>query len=225
MYIGHVSKNIGGVYDTPKTFDMPGEVYVPVSKSTQISALKFIDSYVFQTPTWLLNQAILSKIKPETGIESMKNMQSYALTRILAGDKLLRIIESSVVSKGNMNLSILFNFLSEKIFAELNTKTSIDVYRRNLQRIYVSQLEKLMDSKATTYLISNEPGTMYEMEYKPVEIANTDIPGVARFNLTELLKKMKLALVISKDVETKMHLEEMSSRIKNILEGKNEKKG
>jgi hypothetical protein len=173
----------------------------------------------------LLNQTILSKIKPETGIESMKNMQSYALTRILAGDKLLRIIESSVVSKGNMNLSILFNFLSEKIFAELNTKTSIDVYRRNLQRIYVSQLEKLMDAKATAYLISNEPGTMYEMEYKQVDISTTDIPGVARFNLSELLKKMKLALVSSKDVETKMHLEEMIIRIKNILEGKNEKKG
>jgi len=225
MYVGHVSKNIGGVYDTPKTFDMPGEVYVPVPKSTQISALKFMDSYVFQTPTWLLDQTILSKIKPETGIESMKNMQSYALTRILAGDKLLRIIESSAVSKDNMNLSILFNFLSDKIFAELNTKTSIDVYRRNLQRIYVSQLEKLMDAKATTYLISNEPGTMYEMEYKPVEIANTDIPGVARFNLSELLRKMKLANASSKDIETKMHLEEMVTRIKNILEVKNEKKG
>jgi hypothetical protein len=224
MYVGHVSKNIGGVYDTPKTFDMPGEVYVPVSKATQISALKFMDSYVFQTPTWLLNQTILSKIKPETGIESMKNMQSYALTRILAGDKLLRIIESSVVSKDNMNLPILFNFLSDKIFAELNTKTSIDIYRRNLQRIYVSQLEKLMEAKATAYLISNEPGTMYEMEYKQVEISTTDIPGVARFNLTELLKKMKLALVSTKDVETKMHLEEMIIRIKNILEGKNEKK-
>ena len=225
MYVGHVSKNIGGVYDTPKTFDMPGEVYVPVPKSTQINALKFMDSYVFQTPMWLLNQTILSKIKPETGIESMKNMQSYALTRILAGDKLLRIIESSAVSKDNMNLSILFNFLSDKIFAELNTKTSIDVYRRNLQRIYVSQLEKLMDAKATSYLISNEPGTMYEMEYKPVEIANTDIPSVARYTLSELTRKMKLASMTTKDVETKMHLEEMIIRIKNILEGKNEKKG
>ena len=220
MYIGHVSKNIGGIYDTPKTFDMPGEVYVHVPKSTQLSALQFMDDYVFQTPTWLLNQPILSKIKPETGIESMKNMQTYALTRILAGDKLLRILESSAVSKENMTISILFNFLSDKIFAELNTKKSIDIYRRNLQRIYVSQLEKLMDAKATAYLISNEPGTMYEMEYKSVEITNTDIPGVARFNLSELLKKMKLALVTHNDIETKIHLEEMITRIKNILEAK-----
>ena len=94
------------------------------------------------------------------------------------------------------------------------------MYRRNLQRIYVSQLEKLMDAKATAYLISNEPGTMYEMEYKSVEITNTDIPGVARFNLSELLKKMKLALVTHNDIETKIHLEEMITRIKNILEAK-----
>ena len=152
----------------------------------------------------------------------MKNMQTYALTRILAGDKLLRILESSAVSKENMTLSILFNFLSDKIFSELNTIKSIDMYRRNLQRIYVSQLEKLMDAKATAYLISNEPGTMYEMEYKPVEISNTDIPGVARYNLSELLKKMRLATLTANDVETKMHLDEMLIRIKNILESKSE---
>jgi len=224
LYVGHVSKNIGGIYDTPKTFDMSGQVYVHVPKSIQMEALQFMEEEVFKTPTWLLNQSILSKIKPETGIENLKNIQTIALSKILTGDKLLRIIESSAISKENMTLSILFNFLSDKIFLELTSKTPIDIYRRNLQRVYISQLEKLMDTKAIAYLISNEPGSMYDMEYKPVEIANTDIPGVARYNLILLTQKMKSAITFTKDLETKMHLEEMIARIKNILESQNDKK-
>ena len=225
LYVGHVSKNIGGIYDTPKTFDMPGNVYETVSKSTQLSALHFMDKYVFQTPTWILNQDILAKIKPETGIESIKNLQLSALNKILAGDKLVRITESSVLSKENMTLPVLFGFLSDKIFSELKSTTPIDIYRRNLQRSYISCLEKLMDPKASSYLISNEPGTMFEVEYKPIELSYTDIPSVARMNLNKLAKEINAVLKLTKDQETKIHLIEMNYRINTILEGNNEKKG
>jgi hypothetical protein len=224
LYIGHVSKNIGGIYDTPKTFDMTGNVYEAVSKSTQMSALNFMDKYVFQTPKWILNQDILAKIKPETGIESIKNIQLSALNKILAGDKLVRITESSVLSKENMTLQILFGFLSEKIFLELKSISPIDIYRRNLQRSYISCLEKLLDPKASSYLISNEPGTMFELEYKPVELSSTDIPGVARMNLDKLANEIKLVLKLTKDQETRIHLLELKYRIQTILEGKSEKK-
>ena len=225
LYVGHVSKNIGGIYDTPKTFDMPGNVYETVSKSTQLSALHFMDKYVFQTPTWILNQDILAKIKPETGIESIKNLQLSALNKILAGDKLVRITESSVLSKENMTLPVLFGFLSDKIFSELKSTTPIDIYRRNLQRSYISCLEKLMDPNASSYLISNEPGTMFEVEYKPIELSYTDIPSVARMNLNKLAKEINAVLKLTKDQETKIHLIEMNYRINTILEGNNEKKG
>jgi len=225
LYIGHVSKNIGGVYDTPKTFDMTGNVYEAVSKSTQMSALTFMDKYVFQTPTWLLKQDVLAKIKPETGVESIKNIQLSALNKVLAGDKLVRISENSSLSKENMNLTVLFGFLNEKIFSEIKSNATIDIYRRNLQRSYVSCLEKLMDPKASTYLISNEPGTMFEMEYKPVELSSTDIPSVARMSLEKLATEIKLVLTTTKDLETRMHLKEILYRITNILEGKTDKKG
>jgi hypothetical protein len=224
LYIGHVSKNIGGIYDTPKTFDMTGNVYEAVSKSTQMSALNFMDKYVFQTPKWILNQDILAKIKPETGIESIKNIQLSALNKILAGDKLVRITESSVLSKENMTLQILFGFLSEKIFLELKSTSPIDIYRRNLQRSYISCLEKLLDPKASSYLISNEPGTMFELEYKPVELSSTDIPGVARMNLDKLANEINVVLKLTKDQETRIHLLELKYRIQTILEGKSEKK-
>lgn len=221
QYIGHVSKNIGGVYDTPKTFDMQGDVYVPVPKAVQLSALQFIDKQVFQTPTWLLDQTILSKIKPETGIESIKSLQVYGLNRVLAGDKLLRIIEGSAISKDNMNLTTLFSFVTDKVFAELKTNKAIDIYRRNLQRSYISNLERLLDPKATAFLVSNEPGQMYGIDYKNIELSTTDIPSVVRANLEDILKQLKTAVITAKDVETKMHLNELIVRVKGILEGAN----
>ncbi len=223
LYIGHVSKNIGGIYDTPKTFDMPGDVYVPVPKAVQLEALKFMDKQVFQTPTWLLNQSILSKIKPESGIESIKSLQTYALNRILAGDKLLRIVEASALSKDNMTLSTLFGFVTDNVFTELKTASSIDIYRRNLQRSYIGNLERLLDPKASAYLISNEPGQMYGFDYKLVELISTDIPGVVRANLEQILKQLKTASVTAKDAETKMHVSELMVRVKGILDGTNSK--
>jgi hypothetical protein len=32
-YMGHVTKNIGGIYDTPKTYDMEGNQFVIVPKT------------------------------------------------------------------------------------------------------------------------------------------------------------------------------------------------
>lgn len=217
-YIGHVSKNIGGVYDNPKTYDMQGDVYAPVPKAVQLSALQFIDKQVFQTPTWLLNQSILAKIKPETGIESIKGLQMYALNNILSGSKLVRIIESSSLSKDNMSLQTLFGFITEKTFSELKAGTAIDHYRRNLQRNYVGILEKLIDPNATTYLTSNEPGAMYGMEYKMVDLTMTDVPSVVRANLETILKEIRTAIVSAKDRDTKMHLNELIVRVKVILE-------
>jgi hypothetical protein len=34
-YMGHVTKNIGGIYDTPKTYDMEGNQFVIVPKTIQ----------------------------------------------------------------------------------------------------------------------------------------------------------------------------------------------
>lgn len=217
-YIGHVSKNIGGIYDTPKTYDMSGDVYAAVPKAVQLSALQFMDKQVFQTPMWLLDQSILSKIKPETGIESIKSIQAFGLSRLLAGDKLVRIIESSVLSKDNMTLNDLFGFLTNKTFSELKTGASIDVYRRNLQRLYVTELEKLMQPATFTVLMSNEPGAMYGMDYKMVDLSTTDAPSVVRANLEEILQNSKTALVTAKDAETKMHLSAVIARVKGILE-------
>jgi hypothetical protein len=54
---------------------------------------------LFTTPIWLLNQDVLSKINPDNGVEAIKGMQDATLTSLLAGDRMVRLLETSIASK------------------------------------------------------------------------------------------------------------------------------
>lgn len=218
-YVGHVSKYVGGIYDTPKTYDMEGNVYEVVSKELQIEALNFLSKQVFQTPTWLLDQNINSKIKAESGVEAVKTIQTSAINMILAGDKLVRIMESSVLSKSNLTLNDLFTNLKGSIFTELTNASAIDIYRRNLQKTYVTSLIDLM--KPTTVTVrSIPPGASYGMRFRSVDLGLTDVPSTVRANLELIRKDIKTKIAGTTDADTKNHLIDLLNRISNTLDPK-----
>jgi len=53
-YNGHVRANIGGVYETFKSYDQTGNVFAPVPKEIQKNAMVYIQRETFATPKWLL---------------------------------------------------------------------------------------------------------------------------------------------------------------------------
>lgn len=218
-YVGHVSKYVGGIYDTPKTYDMEGNVYEVVSKEMQIEALNFLTKQVFQTPNWLLDQNINSKIKAESGVESIKAVQTSAINMVLAGDKLVRIMESSVLSKSNLTLDELFTQLKGGIFTELSSAAPIDIYRRNLQKTYINSLVLLL--KPTTVVVrSIPPGASYGMRFRNVELGLTDVPSTVRANLETIRKEIKAKIATTTDISTKNHLIDLLNRISVELDPK-----
>ena len=60
-YMGHITANIGGVYEYYKTSNQEGAVYSHVAKSHQKNALQFINKELFSTPTWMIDNNIYSK--------------------------------------------------------------------------------------------------------------------------------------------------------------------
>lgn len=60
-YIGHVSKYVGGVMETPKMVEEAGPVYEIVPEAKQREAVDFLNKNLFTTPVWMLNQDILVK--------------------------------------------------------------------------------------------------------------------------------------------------------------------
>lgn len=218
-YMGHVTKNVGGIYDSPKTYDMTGNQFSVVPKSIQKDAVSFLNTQLFSTPKWLLDQNILSKINPENGVEAIKGMQDATLSSLLAGDRIVRLIETSSISKENYSADELVSDLKNGIFSELKGSGSIDVYRRNIQKLYVDKMIELL--KPGTAMVRAVPvGVTYGFTTRKVNLAQTDLPSISRGQLNNLKNEMKLASSRMTDRLSKYHLQDLISRIGEALDPK-----
>ncbi|MDP5028669.1 MAG: zinc-dependent metalloprotease [Flavobacterium sp.] len=210
-YMGHVTKNVGGIYETPKTYDMEGNQYEVVPSTIQNEAVAFLNKQLFKTPMWLLDQNVLSKIKPENGVEAIKSIQDGTLSSLLSGDRLVRLLETSSQSKANYSVDELMSDLRRGIFSEIKINAPIDIYRRNLQKLFVSKLIETM---------SSDKSNVTSFSGRRIVIADTDIPSIARGQLNELKSQLKVAATTSTDRLTKFHLNDLVARIENAMKPK-----
>src|SRR6185369_202777 len=90
-YIGHVSYNFGGIYETIKKNNQAGNVYEYVSKATQKEAMDFLNKQVFTTPTWLINKDVMDKggVNPTVTILSL---QETALNKMLSTNTMGKLL-------------------------------------------------------------------------------------------------------------------------------------
>ena len=218
-YMGHVTKNVGGVYDTPKTYDMTGNQFEVVPKAIQKDAVAFLNVQLFATPKWLMDQNILAKINPENGVESIKGMQDATLSNLLAGDRLVRLLEASSVNKNNYSVDELLTDLKNGIFSELKSSTAIDMYRRNIQKLYIDKVIGLL-KPGTTTVRSVPVGVTYGFTTKTVNLSQTDLPSIARGQLIGLKTQIKTAASKTTDRMSKFHLLDLISRIDAALDPK-----
>jgi hypothetical protein len=218
-YMGHVTKNVGGIYDNPKTYDMTGNQFQVVPKSIQKDAISFLNTQLFNTPKWLLDQNVLSKINPDSGVEAIKSMQDATLSSLMAGDRMVRLMETSVASKDNYSADEMVTDLKKGIFSELKSNGAIDMYRRNIQKIYVDKLIELL-KPGTTIVRSNVVGATYGFNTRRVNLAQTDLPSIARGQLVALKNELKIASGQMTDRLSKYHAQDLISRISEALDPK-----
>src|SRR6056300_1844290 len=105
-YMGHVSNNIGGVYENHKTYDQEGAVYTLVSKDHQRNAIQFLHKELFETPQWMIDKDLFSKIEYSGAVERIRSMQERTLNNILSLGKMARLIEQETLY-GSKALSLV----------------------------------------------------------------------------------------------------------------------
>ena len=213
-YMGHVSNNIGGIYQYYKTSDQDGAVYTHVKKSRQQSCMNFLHNQLFETPKWMINKEILNKIEFAGITNRIRSTQSRTLNSLLDFGKMARLIENEAINgKNAYSLIEMMTDLRKGIFNEVYKNKTIDVYRRNLQLAYLDRI---------SYLMSNEQGSTpsWARNYvTSVKVSQSDIRTVAANQLIELRKDLKKHKNKS-DKMTKMHLEMVQNKISSILIGK-----
>lgn len=195
-YARHVATNVGGVYDYRKTADQEGEVFTPVPKDNQEAALIWLNQNIFQTPTWLLNEDILTRISPTSAIDRVGRLQNGVINRLLDVERQERLIENAARVNDPYTLGMLYNEMTTFIFRELSGRNVPDTYRRNLQRMYVEKLISFTESEDKA-------------------IQQSDISAYARAELVKLQRDLNRFVL---NVDTHPHWIGMAGRIKDALE-------
>jgi len=210
-YIGHVTTNIGGVYQYYKTSDQEGAVYTHVDKTHQKSCLTFLNQNLFETPYWMINKEILNKIEYAGTTERIRSLQSSYLNRILDFGRMARMIENEALNGSkSYSLNEMMDDLKDGIWSELEKGKSIDVYRRNLQRSYISRLAFIMKNDQ-----ESRPG--WEDYITNVKVNVSDIRSVTMGSLTELKKDLKKSIKKYSDKASKSHINYCISMIDEAM--------
>ncbi|MEM9648334.1 MAG: zinc-dependent metalloprotease [Bacteroidota bacterium] len=214
-YMGHVSNNIGGVYEHYKTSDQIGAVYTHVSKEHQKNCMDFLQQQLFKTPEWLIDQDIFSKIQYSGSVERIRATQVRYLNTILHLGKMARIIENETINgRDAYGLLEMMQDIRRGLWSETRSGRSIDTYRRNLQKAHIDRLAYLMTAENQKKL----PDFGGYRKSTVVNTSQSDIRSVARAELKNLKRDIRNGLGRISDRMSRYHLEDSLERIDAILD-------
>jgi len=215
-YMGHVTANIGGVYEYYKTSNQEGAVYSHVAKSHQKNALQFINKELFSTPAWMIDNNIYSKTQFSGAIEKIGNVQTRTLNNILDSGRMARMIENQTMNGSkSYNLVSMFSDLRRGVWSELYNGKRIDTYRRNLQRAHINRLDYLLNKA------KNQRGANFGyFKQSTVNIGQSDIKAMVRGELNRIKRDIKSAVSKAPNTTSRYHLQDAIARIDRALDPK-----
>lgn len=215
-YIGHVVRNVGGHHENFKTYDQEGVVYTPVPVEIQRGAMEWLSREAFASPDWILHHDILRRIEGVGAMDRIRRYQVGAVATLLDPIRIGRLMETEALANEEevYTFSELLDDLRDGIWTELPRASMIGPFRRNLQRGYLEQLEYLMTQEAPS-----PPPFASGFGLAPVDVSQSDIRAYVRGELKSLKTAVDRAARRTRDSVTRLHLEDVSVRIEDILDG------
>ncbi|MBO3116946.1 zinc-dependent metalloprotease [Winogradskyella sp. DF17] len=208
-YVGHVITHIGGVIEESKTPSQSGFVYQPQDKSYQKSAVQWLQKNAFETPEWLLDETIIQNINYAGYTERIRRLQSRHLNSVLGFERLGRLIDHNAINSENYSAYNLLKDIRLGIWKESSLGRSVDVYRRNIQRVYLDQMK---------YLMTQDLDPNRSRQY--FNVNQSDIRALVRAELNQLKRTLIAASKTAINAETKFHYLDCIERINSILDPK-----
>ncbi|MDF2433505.1 MAG: hypothetical protein JWP44_3136 [Mucilaginibacter sp.] len=219
-YMGHVAKNIGGIYENPKTVEQEGIIYEYTPAATQKEAMGFLNRQLFTTPAWMLDEKILNQIG-QTPLQVIYHSQEPVLNRLISAHTLNKLLAGEAANGPSAyKITDFFNDMNSSIFKEVKNKQPIDIYRRDLQKLYVNKLIDLIKPKAPAEEMAAAAPARTGGRSTPRELEETDVISVAKGQLRMINNMIKTAIPNIADPMSAYHLQDLSDRIKEALNPK-----
>ena len=218
--MNHVVSLIGGVNVNAKTTDQPGVVYDRIPRARQQAALKFISDEVFQTPTWLAPEPILSRIGPQPLNSTLSGMQLAVLNQLTDARRISRLADAEAVDAANAYTASAY---MSDLRAALWGGLSPDANRRAMQRLYLQRL--------ATFIAPPTPagGAQGQQQQNPnapppsalltqPDVPRSDLPALARSELRTIRAAASAASRSAPSAIARAHWADVVDRIDVALE-------
>jgi len=197
--LNHVVKVIGGVDSQQKHIGQTGPRFVTVARSRQQEAVQFLLNNAFQVPQFLIRPEILRRIQPTGIIDRVRTTQSGVMAQLLQAARLDRMAEQYVLDGPKVAYSPLelLTDVRNGVWSELaKPGTAINVYRRNVQRAYLDQMDSRLNSAGSS----------------------AEVRSLVRGELRALDRQLQAAQAGATDGATKLHINDCRDEIKAILD-------
>jgi hypothetical protein len=216
LEMGHVSAVVGGVYRHEKYPDQPGVIHTVVPRAKQAEAVRFLLENVFTTPTWMLDTEVLRRVEPTGSVERIRTRQTTVLNALLQDARLSRLVEQDAFATPAApayTIADLFGDLHRGLFSEvLAPRTTTDAYRRNVQRLFADQMDRLLNTPLAAVVPPGAFGPATPPAPRPA-----DARALARAELVSLDGQLRTAILRTTDRVTKAHFEDLRARIDRSL--------
>lgn len=201
-YIGHVTGNVGGILQWRKTADEAGVVYTHAEAGRQSAAVAFLVNELFETPLWLIDEAILARTQASGFSDRIRGIQLQALNNLFDPARLKRMLENETIN-GDQAYTItrLFDDLRQGVWSDLHSNKTSDPFKRNLQNALLDKWINIYQGKDEGY--------------------HPDVRSLSLLQLHQLKKDIGKRSGNAKDAAGKWHRKAQSKRLKSILKNKN----
>lgn len=198
--LGHVVHLVGGAVANNVWFGDGDRIYETVPAAKQREAVKFLIENGFRVPAPLLAPDILDRLEAHGAASRIAQAQMSLLRSLLMDRRVSRMAElANRDPKSAYAPTELFDDLHSGIWTELKADPKeVDLYRRNLQRDFV------------TILI----GTLESSE------RSSDVTALSRGELVRTLAEIDANREKFKDAATRLHFEDLRSWIGEALQPK-----
>lgn len=205
-YLGHVTKNVAGIYSNSITVEQTDEIareFVPAN--IQKRAIAFLNEQLFTTPEWLIDRQLMEKAKI-LPVNVICSLQSGVLARLINKNTLDKMSENEILNgKKAYTSAQMFNDLKKVIWSNLGQS---DIYKRNMQKAYVENLINLLDKKGNADKNASGKRPVY-----------SEAPAIAHGQLTEL-KRLATSAASMTSGTAKGHYQNLITLIDNALSNK-----
>lgn len=212
----------------------------PVAKKKQMTALDLLDQHIFSEPAFTFSPNLLNQLAPDRNsdhfsdlfplltpfdypiLEKVSRIQEGILKEFFRPVLLNRLLDNERKVNNPQETLTLADFLewmTSHFWKEVDRSASIRDTRRNLQRVYIQQLARLVVQPKPQYF------AVPELEIPPVPIASVleDARSLAAHQLEQIRAKIQRALKLQKnkmDTASLSHLQASLRIIEKILNSK-----